>query len=497
MAHTTTRATAPHPDAAACPIRPRQRARFGWRALGLLVALAWIPGQDPPRAQPVQGEPGSPTAETLVEPAETLVELDARDQSQLEAQASEAEVEDIVSETAALDARLRSVFAADGVFEGLDVESTRAGVVVLAGTALSRKAADSAVALAEKIKGVLIVVDRIEVDKSLSRRLHGAWGQALEQLEQAVSLLPLLGIAALILFAAVLLGRLLAGLEWPYRLVSGHVLLQNLLRQTVSAGVVILGLMAALQFLDAGAVIGTVLGAAGVLGLAFGFAFRDIVENYLSGILLAIRRPFVAKDLIEVVDTVGTVIRMTASDTTLLDADGNHLRIPNSAIFKNKVRNFTRNPLRRFSVSVGVAVDVDLVEAQNLGLETLRSMPGVVQDPAPSVILSKLGDSDVKLEFYGWVDQRASSFIKVSSQAVRLVKTALDDAGVDMPIPAYQVLVQRAGPKPAQSDSVSNARPPGEDLATLDVSPDVDIDKQVEHEISQSDESDLLDDSSG
>ncbi len=238
--------------------------------------------------------------------------------------------------------------------------------------------------------------------------------------------------------------------------------------------------------------IGTLLGAAGLLGLAFGFAFRDIVENYLAGILLALRRPFGGKDIIQVDDAIGTVVRMTASETTLLDPDGNHLRIPNSMIFKSRVRNYTRNPLRRFTVGIGVGVDVDLLAAQELGLETLRRMTGVVAEPPPSVRAKGLGDSNVELEFYGWVDQRESSFLKVASEAIRLVKTAMDRAGVDMPVPTYRVVLQRPG---SGSITTAQQRPKSTDEQQNvqgDVSPEYVIEQQIDRERAAAPEADLL-----
>ena len=262
-------------------------------------------------------------------------------------------------------------------------------------------------------------------------------------------------------------------------------------------GIGLVGVVVALQFLDAGKLISTMLGAAGVVGLALGFAFRDIVENYLSGILLGIRQPFRAQDLVSIDGVSGTVIRMTASETTLLDADGNHVRMPNSAIFKGRVTNYTRNPLRRFTVALGVGVEEDLVAAQELGLDTLRRMKGVVADPAPSARITSLGDSDVRIEFYGWVNQQSSSFVKVSSEAVRLVKTVLDESGVDMPVPSYRVLLA-GGALPGQP---AKTRPRPEPTAAphkvlapeeIDVSVDDDIRKQVEKELAMSDEEDLL-----
>jgi len=444
-------------------------------------------------------------ADADAEPASSLAtqgDEDSLDEraAEVSEEATEAENIQILGESAALDARLRSTLSAAAVFEGVEVESTKAGIVVLGGTAGSRGAAEAAVDLVESMDGVVLVVDQIEVDLSLPRRLEDAWRRALEQLRDAGSYAPLLVIAALIVALALLLARWVSALELPFRWFSDRALLQNLLRQTVVVAIVLAGVIAALQFLDAGRVIGTVLGAAGVVGLALGFAFRDIVENYLSGILLAIRQPFRARDSVCVDDVLGTVVRMTASETTLLDPDGNHVRIPNSAVFKGRVTNYTRNPLRRFTVSLGVGVNEDLVAAQELGIATLDRMKGVVDDPAPSSRVTALGDSDVRLEFYGWVDQQHTSFVKVASEAVRLVKTTLDDAGVDMPMPAYRVELEGGAVEPAiPRAETPRPEPPTRKVVApeeIDVSVEDDLLKQVEQDIAASDEPDLLTDGS-
>ncbi len=449
-------------------------------ALALLLLLAPAASATP--------DPEPPAVPLEVPPAA----LSADEADRLATQASQAEAGEIASEGAALGERLRAILAAVTAFRDIRAEVT-AGVVVLRGVAPSVAAADDAVRMAEKLDGVLLVVNEIAVERDLARRLDNAWAAVRARLQGALGSLPLL-LSALLVFAGFwLAARLLRDADFLYQLLSARTLLQNLLRQTVFVLVLLAGLVAALLLMDAGAVISTALGAAGVVGIALGFAFRNIVENYLAGILLAIRQPFRARDVVDIDGSTGTVLRMTTSETTLLDADGNHLRLPNALVFNGKVRNYTRNPLRRFTVAVGVGTNVELDGAQDLAIATLARMNGVVDKPAPSSAVVGLGDSSVLLEIYGWVDQGAANFARVASEARRLVKTAFDEAGIDMPAPAYAVTLSAppaevTAPTPRPATPV----PAGPDPEEIDISAADDVAEQVEKELAQTEPADLL-----
>ena len=234
------------------------------------------------------------------------------------------------------------------------------------------------------------------------------------------------------------------------------------------------------------------LGVAGVIGIALGFAFRNIVENYLAGVLLSTRNPFAIGDQIQVGDFTGSVVRLTSRDTVLMTYDGNHLRIPNSDIITLAMTNFSRNPLRRFQFDVGVSVTLDLVQVRQLGIATLTNMPGILADPPPRCLINELGDSAVALKFFGWIDQRNTDFLKARSEAIRLVKLAFDDAGIEMPEPIYRIHMA----------DINNAEPPAPIEATtssqqaarqdVDVTTDDTMQQQLQTELRTSDEENLL-----
>ena len=175
--------------------------------------------------------------------------------------------------------------------------------------------------------------------------------------------------------------------------------------------------------------------------------------------------------------------------------DGNHIQVPNAIVFRETMVNFSRNPRRRFSFAVDVDPGTDLPAALDIGVETLRSMKGVMDEPAPAGVVHELAASTVTLRYFGWVDRREADFLRVRGEALRLVKTALDDAGVSMPSPEYRVALRgEAPPGPAPGrDARGPAPAPGlVEAEQRDVSVDTTIDEQIEEDRELADEPDLL-----
>jgi small-conductance mechanosensitive channel len=302
--------------------------------------------------------------------------------------------------------------------------------------------------------------------------------------DSAVQLLPALAIAVLVVALTWFIARLVTRGDFLFRFV-GNPFARDLARAAVRLAIVVAGLIIALELLDATALIGAVLGAAGVLGIAVGFAFRDLVENYIAGILLSLRQPFAPDDAVVINEHAGKVVRLNTRATILMTADGNHLRLPNALVFKGVILNYSRNPLRRFDFAVGVGTGEDLIAAQNSGLEILGELDALCTEPGPIARIEALGNSSVVVRFFAWVDQREADFGKAKSEAQRLVKTALESKGIEMPEPIYRVHLVQAGELAAHAQ-VSAAR-----LEPRDTSVDHALDEQIAAE--RASEGDLLD----
>jgi small conductance mechanosensitive channel len=385
-------------------------------------------------------------------------------------------------------ARLKTVFSEVDEFSGINI-AIKTGVVQLTGQTLTETDSGAAQKIAASLDGVIYVDNDIEVSTDLSERLTPSVSRFHALLGKAKSLAPLLGIAAGVILVFWLIARLVSFGFFKSPLLVGNRLLHSIVNKCIRVLIVLIGIYLALEIVGATAIVGAILGAAGVAGLALSFAFRDIIENFLASILLSLRQPFRLKDSVDINGAAGKVLRLTSSETVLLSAEGNHIRIPNADVYKGRITNFTRNPMRRFSVIVGVGTDEDLVKAEELGLRTLDELNGILDDPPPSCFIEALGDSSVSIRFDGWIDQSTTDFGKARSHATRLIKTAFDDNGVSMPNPTYEVNLHTVAP-----EETTTEKPSFPDHGTpVDLSAVTYIDEQIDDEKNQTEtEEDLL-----
>lgn len=396
-----------------------------------------------------------------------------------------------------------------GRIPGLSTVGVRveAGVVFLSGTTLSAEDRALAATLAREKPGVAYLVNGITEETSLRIRLGPMRERVVRKTLEWIAYLPLLVVSALVVLFFAALGRAVARWEAPFRRFTDSPFLGSLLGQLAAGVVALVGILLALELLGATALVGAVLGVAGVAGIAVGFAFRNIAENYLAGIILSLRQPFAPNDHVVVEGEEGRVLRLTSRDTILLTLDGNHVRIPNARVFNSVIINYTRNPLRRFRVELTVGQEEDLVHVQALGLDALREMEEVLKDPPPRASIVEVGDSWVQLRFFAWVDQTRAGLDKVRSEAVRRVKEALDRGGVAMPAPEYGVRLLPGGlaavhSAEAQGPGIS---PPPDAPAPVgwaprqappepaqDLAPDRELDEQLARDREVSREQDIL-----
>lgn len=213
----------------------------------------------------------------------------------------------------------------------------------------------------------------------------------------------------------------------------------ELLAQTVKVIFIIFGLILALSLIGAETILGTLLGGAGVIGIAVGFAVKDTIENYIASLMLSIRQPFRARDQIVINGQEGIVVRLTSRATILMTLDGNQLRIPNAEVFKGTILNYTKNPERRFTFELGVDANDDPLAAIKVGIDAICQLDFVLDEPKAIAVITNVGDSNIILEFQIWVDQSETDFAKARSIAIRETKHALENEGFSLPEPIYRL----------------------------------------------------------
>lgn len=175
------------------------------------------------------------------------------------------------------------------------------------------------------------------------------------------------------------------------------------------------------------------LAGLGFFSVAVGFAFQDILENSLSGVLLLFRQPFRAGDQILVDGNEGTVEAITTRETRMRQYDGQLLVVPNRDVYKNAIRVQTDQPARRIEFTVGVAYEADLDEVRRLIVDGLEDIPGLRSEPPPEALVRELAASTVDIDVRGWVDSRQHDSLVVLDAMIRATKRTLDGAGVELP----------------------------------------------------------------
>lgn len=385
--------------------------------------------------------------------------------------------------------RLVSLYRDVGGMDDVRVQ-VRDGVVTLDGTTLDPKVGAKAEDIANRLSGVVSVVNNLQAERRVDKRLQPVIAKSEQMVRDTIAFLPLLAVALVVFVGFWLLGRVLTRNRRLFKRVTPNLFIATLLEQLVRIVFILVGLVLAMSILGTTALLGTVLGAAGVLGLAVGFAVRDTIENYIASILLSVRRPFAPNDKVVIEGFKGKVARLNSRATNLILDDGTQVRIPNATVYKAIITNLTRFPERRFDFEIAIGFENDIGCALAAARETVKKVEGVLEKPKPEAQVDRIIEYAVVIVVQGWVDQSATDFGKAKSEAIRTVKEAFDDAGISIPEPIRNV---RNLPPPKDVDrSAQSAKPSAEERAEIkDTAADKTIDAKVDEARADSDE-DLL-----
>lgn len=343
------------------------------------------------------------------------------------------------SNDAAIYQRLSRILKATGWFSDIiiDVEE---GVVFLDGRTNSDDHRKWASELAGKVTDVVAVVNRIKVVERSPWDISPAVNELSIIWKEVLQRLPRLGLGLLLLVFVGLIAKLTTR---GFRLVLDkrlNPLLRDVAARVSSILVFLLGFYLALQVAGLSGLSATVLGGTGIAGLIAGIAFRDLLENYLASILISIRNPFKIGDLIEIMEHMGIVEKVTTRGTVLMNLDGNHVQIPNALVYKSVIRNYTANPKQREMFEIGIGFDNDASFAQKTAMKVMGNHPAVLKEPETLVLVDRLGSATVNLRVYFWYDGSAYNGLKVKSSLIRLIKTTFEKEAISMPDEAREVI---------------------------------------------------------
>ncbi len=189
----------------------------------------------------------------------------------------------------------------------------------------------------------------------------------------------------------------------------------------------------------------------GVSGLVLGFALKDTLSNFASGMMILLYRPFDVGHFVEIGSETGTVKDLTLVSTVLTTPDNKQVNIPNSKVWGNSVTNFSATGTRRIDLVAGIAYDADIDDATEIFMEILQDHELVMDDPEPVVRVRELGGSSVDFNVRGWVN--TSDYWTVHAELLREIKYRLDAAGIGIPFPQREVwmhTVADEAPEPAE-----------------------------------------------
>jgi small conductance mechanosensitive channel len=193
----------------------------------------------------------------------------------------------------------------------------------------------------------------------------------------------------------------------------------------------------------AGVEVGAALAAIGLAGLALAFALQNILENFVAGVLILMRKPFLRGEQIETNDHAGTVEDVDLRVTRIRDFDGELVLVPNADVFTHPIVNLTRLGPRRTRVTVGIDYRDDHDAAREVLLEAVRSAPGVAAEPAPEVLVTELGESSVDFEVAFWSAPDMPSVRRTRDAVLRACKSAVEAAGMTIPWPIRTLAADR------------------------------------------------------
>ena len=272
---------------------------------------------------------------------------------------------------------------------------------------------------------------------NLQRALRIVLDKLESWLETLTAMLPNLVVAVLILVIFYFLARLT-------RLIANRLLdrfsdkgaINNLfstLFYLITLGV---GLIIALNVLRLEQTVTSLLAGAGIIGLALGFAFQDITANFISGILIAFRKPIQVGDIIQSRDFMGTVEKIDLRVTVIRTFQGLHVIIPNREIFQNPVTNYTKTYDRRIDLEVGVSYGEDLQRVKDVTLKAMHDMPGLLPDKEAKLFYTGFGESSINFVLMLWIHYPDEpGYLEARSEAIMRVKKAFDKNGITIPFP--------------------------------------------------------------
>lgn len=276
----------------------------------------------------------------------------------------------------------------------------------------------------------------------MNAEISTAWDKVQSMINGFIALLPNMILALIVfllfLFIASRIKALVKRLTRNRRSARNLGLVLGRLAQGIT---ILIGLFIALSIVIPTFRAGDLIQLLGISGVAIGFAFRDILQNFLAGILILLTEPFQIDDQIVFKGFEGTVENIETRATTIRTYDGRRIVIPNSELFTNAVTVNTAFDNRRLEYDVGIGYGDNIDVAKQLMLDAMHSVNEVLKDPAPDVLVMELAGSSVNIRVRWWIHPpRRIDDLQSRDKVITAIKKKLVTNGIDLPFPTQQIL---------------------------------------------------------
>jgi small-conductance mechanosensitive channel len=239
------------------------------------------------------------------------------------------------------------------------------------------------------------------------------------------------GRAVLLLGLGFLLGKLAS--RGLHSLAEKHLTLHHLILIKRISFYLIVGIFSVSALKELGFQLSVLLGAAGILSVAVGFASQTSASNIISGLFLIGERPFSVGDVIKVGSTTGEVLSIDLLSAKLRTPDNLYVRIPNETLIKSEVTNLTRFPIRRLDLEIGIAYKEDIQRVSEVLKTVANANPLSLEEPEPMIVFMGFGESAINLRFSVWATKE--KFLELKNTLQAEIKIAFETANIEIPFP--------------------------------------------------------------
>ncbi|MFD2999878.1 mechanosensitive ion channel family protein [Pontibacter toksunensis] len=277
----------------------------------------------------------------------------------------------------------------------------------------------------------------MEYMNDLNEAVELLWGKLEGWGDSIVLMLPNLFVALVLLIITFYVAGFVR--DWVGKFInrfSHSAALNNLILTLFYIGMLLVGFFFVLTVLNLDKVVISLLAGVGIIGLALGFAFQDIAANFISGVIIAVQKPFGVGDNIETNDYFGTIERITLRTIDIRQVTGELVKLPNKMVFENPLTNFSVYGTRRIDLEVGVSYAEDLERVQQVVTEALEDVKNRVKTRNIEVMYDEFGESSINFKARFWVTySRQVDYVSAKSDAIIRIKKAFDANDILIPFP--------------------------------------------------------------